>query len=422
MSDVLTNLTALAVLVFRKGKAGVPESELLPSFLFSRRDGVLEQLHRVAHISRDQRSEITDAVPKVFSEPEFAPIIQKKDDLFPMVLSAAGGSRMDPVGLLSGLFSSAAMQILFLDLRDDEATFVRTVLDNFEELRRAARGERVRAHWVTGIAGVQLPSGTQAGTPWGVLRPAPNVADDIAFMRQTPRTSCILAESRLVTVKFDPARQPEHEFDPDERRSTRAHLLFPLACALASSDTAAPAGPIETWSTFVLPFQGGFGYSQSTLPDTVQAAVNLEVSDLEEWARTIEAAHSPTVDIAATRLVSAVARRRDRVDALIDAVMVWENLLGTSTEVTFRVTAALAKSLEPDPSRRSSLRKSLADIYGIRSRIIHGAAVEQSKANDAARQAIDAAVRILRQFYRRGPGWLALPSHERADAILLEET
>ena len=199
--------------------------------------------------------------------------------------------------------------------------------------------------------------------------------------------------------------------------------MFPLAWALASSDTAAPAGPIETWSTFVLPFQGGFGYSQPIVPARVQTVVDLEgVSDLEEWARTIEAAHSPTVDIAATRLVSAIAHRTDRVDALIDGVMVWENLLGTSTEVTFRVTSALAKSLEPDPSRRRSLRKSLADVYGIRSRIIHGAAVEQSEANEAARQAIDAGVRLLRQFYRRGPDWLALPSHERADVILLEET
>lgn len=134
----------------------------------------------------------------------------------------------------------------------------------------------------------------------------------------------------------------------------------------------------------------------------------------------MDQAHTPSVDIAGRRLVSAVANRMDRSDALIDAVMVWENLVGTASEVTFRVTAALAKLLEADATKRRALRRNLAAIYGIRSRVVHGVAADASAVDKACSDAIDVAVRALRASYRRGREWLALSSNERADVILLE--
>ena len=101
--------------------------------------------------------------------------------------------------------------------------------------------------------------------------------------------------------------------------------------------------------------------------------------------------------------------------------MAWENVVGTSTEVTFRVTAALAKLLEPDRLKRRALRKSLAQVYDIRSRLVHGVVVDQPAINDAATEAVDVAVRALGASYKRGGEWLALGSTERADALLLEE-
>jgi len=145
------------------------------------------------------------------------------------------------------------------------------------------------------------------------------------------------------------------------------------------------------------------------------------IDNLEEWARIIDSSHTPSVDIAARRLISASAQRLDRSDALIDAVMVWENLVGTSTETTFRVTAALAKALESDRTKRRSLRQSLKKVYDVRSKVVHGVAVEQSAVNDAASQAIDIAIRAMRSCYKRGRSWLELPSTDRADSLILEE-
>lgn len=145
------------------------------------------------------------------------------------------------------------------------------------------------------------------------------------------------------------------------------------------------------------------------------------IAIFEEWARIVDSCHSPAVDIAARRLTSAVAHRIDPSDSLIDAVMVWENLVGSSSETTFRVTAALAKALEPDPGKRRALRKDLAHIYNIRSKVVHGVGVHRPAITDAAKKAVDVAVRALRAFYRRGQEWLALDSTERADTLLIEE-
>jgi hypothetical protein len=111
----------------------------------------------------------------------------------------------------------------------------------------------------------------------------------------------------------------------------------------------------------------------------------------------------------------------DPSDSLIDAVMVWENLVGTSSEVTFRVTAALSKAIEPDPQKRRDLRKILKRIYNIRSQVVHGSVVKRAVVSEAAKKAVDIAIRALRDFYRRGPAWLAKSSIERADCLLLEE-
>ena len=195
-----------------------------------------------------------------------------------------------------------------------------------------------------------------------------------------------------------------------------------MACALASSDTSNPVAPRITWSTLLFPFQVGFSYSWPLLPHTFGAEVNLgeRIADVEEWARIVDRAHMPSVDIAARRLVSAIAHRLDRSDALIDAVMVWENILGTSSEVTFRVSAALAKLLERDPVNRRALRRKLSEIYGIRSRLVHGAPIDESTLQKACTDAIDVAVKALRSSYSRGGDWLSLSSNDRSDMILLE--
>jgi hypothetical protein len=227
----------------------------------------------------------------------------------------------------------------------------------------------------------------------------------------------MLAEPRLVSVKFDRAASPEQKFDPAEAEESKSLVLFPLACA------SEPVAPLVTWSTSLLPFGYGLGYTFPVLPPRVRPPVDMgnSVSQLEEWSRTVDSVHVPSVDVAARRIVSASGQRMDTADALIDAVMVWENLVGTSTETTFRVTASIAKALEPDKTKRRALQKTLKQIYDIRSRVVHGVAVDQAAIQEAAAKAVNIAIEIMAFSYRRGSDWLALSSTERADLLLLVE-
>lgn len=300
---------------------------------------------------------------------------------------------------------------------------MRTVLEGFDELRRACSGERVRAYLVEGVTGVSLPEGKQVNTPWGILRPAPKT-DPSRVYRVGPsmNATCVLVASRLIPVAFDRSAQPEHDFDLAEVSSERARMLLPLACAMASPN-GGPAVPILTWSTVLIPFEYFHSYSSPLLPTVLRSTVDIGpiTVAIEEWARRAEASHAPTVDVAARRLATAVGHRMDRGDALVDAVMVWENLVGADSELTFRVTAALAKLLEAEPAKRRPLRKELAEVYSVRSRIVHGNTVDAQTTNDAATRAVDVAVAALRACYARGEEWMAMTSTDRANVLLLEE-
>lgn len=205
----------------------------------------------------------------------------------------------------------------------------------------------------------------------------------------------------------------------------RARLLLPLAFAIAVGDDASSkrVAPSLTWSTTLLPFGPGMGYFAPPMQPRVWPEVNVvdAIASIEEWAALIDSRHHERVDIAARRLVSALAFRKDPADRLVDAVMVWENILGAGGETSFRLTTALAKLLEPDPARRRQLRNELKGIYGTRSGVAHGSSTKAPDVARAATEAVEIAVLVLRDAYRRGAEWLQRTSSERSDALLLDE-
>jgi hypothetical protein len=424
MPDILTALTEAAVALYRTRAEAAGALQAWPG-LFADMDPVLTEAQRVSSIAALQKERLDSLLALASTDPQLREILTAPPGaLDPMVIHPGGGIRMPPAAMILGLFSSAFFEMYCLRLPDQESTFVRTVLDNFEELRRAARGERVRAYSFTGIALVTMPDGTQVSTPWGTLRPAPVAQDLNIFLLSRPGTKCILAEEKLIPVRFDRAAEPKPSFDASDLTPSRSGALLPLACALARNGSEPLAVPLPTWSTLFVPFQAG-AFSYSLTPIGIQFPrseidIGNRLAAIEEWSRIVDRAHAPAVDIAGRRLVSAAAHRADRSDALIDAVTVWENLLGTHSEVTFRVTAALAKMLEKDPAKRRTLRGDLAEIYDIRSRIIHGAAVDASAINDACSKAIDVAAKALQISYAKGTEWLSLKSRDRCDAVLLE--
>lgn len=424
MTDVLTTLTSLAVGIFRQRRTPSVADEWASLGASWTTDPVLSEAQSLGLTRIHGHPALNQAVQLIFSDPELANLAPESG-LGPMVLHPGGGFRTSREGLIAGLLAVAFVQLYYLRLPADEGSYVRRVLENFEELRRGARGEPVRASVLLGFSALKLPEGSQLVTPWGTVRPAPPTSDSHTdfFDVWRQKTTCILAEPKLLRVKFDPAPSPVYEYDPSEVAAQRAQILFPLACALASDESSTPPVPIVTWSTVLIPFQQGFSYSQSPplMRSRVPADLTNRIREVEEWARLIEDAHVNAIEVSARRLISASGLRADRSDSLIDAVTVWENLVGTRSETSYRVTAALAKMLEPDRTKRQAMRKGLGDIYSVRSRVVHGEAVDAVTVDNSAAEAVRVAVRALRAGYRRGREWLALPSTKRADTILLED-
>lgn len=192
---------------------------------------------------------------------------------------------------------------------------------------------------------------------------------------------------------------------------------------MSIGDKPISGGPLVTWSTSFLPFSCPNGSSYPLNPSGIPELGNFDekVRAFETWAQMIAASHSEEMDFAASRLVSAIVHRADARDSLVDAVMVWENLLGARSEVSFRVSTALTKLLMPDAdlTERRMFRKRLRKVYDTRSDIVHGATVDYEKTKEDRDLAVTVAVKALRELYRRGEEWITMKSTERTDALLL---
>lgn len=426
MSDILPPLTTFARAVFREKAESIPTASV--QFGGSRGpDNVLREVEYLSTFFHSYQDASTPILNLVFADPDFGSIAPRKGELAPFLSYPTGGGRFSSERLIVQLLSSALVQMYVLRLSHDEDTFITTVLKGFEALRCAVKGDKIDTYTITGLAGITLPECAQISTPWGVIRPAgPIRFTGKISVGNILETSCILTDLRQVPIMFDRARLPKDpsfdKADTDAIRGRSFHLLA-LACVLASEGTLVPGAPIMTWSTFCLPFQAGSGYSLPRLPGNEDKEVDLSdrILAIEEWAKVVKDVHVSSLDISARRLVSAVAHRLDPGDALIDAVIVWENLVGTSNEVTFRVSAALAKLLEGDASNRAALQKKLTKIYGLRSRLVHGVSINRTELREASTDAIAVAIRALRASYKKGTDWLSLSSEKRSNCILLEQ-
>jgi hypothetical protein len=315
----------------------------------------------------------------------------------------------------------------FRDESPTEGGLASLVIENYEELKRAVRGEAVRTHTVFGLTGVAIPEGAQIMTPWGWIKSAPSPSPDAfagAAGMLAARTTAILIRQRLTKVELLKDEQAALEWMPGTAEflseERKVYELLPLAFALATADVTRCA-PRVTFRTDVPPFSSGWG-SSSSWHSPYSPYVELtsdQIPGVEEWAQKVDRLHSEGMQVAAKRTVSAIAERLDKADALIDAVTVWESLVGTRSETVFRVTAALTKLLEPDSAARDAFRKRLGVIYDMRSRVVHGEAVEVEALNSAADGAIDIAISATRALYERGGEWLTMKSTTRADRLIL---
>lgn len=179
--------------------------------------------------------------------------------------------------------------------------------------------------------------------------------------------------------------------------------------------------PSINWNTYFFDFLKGNSVS---LPSTVyfhdeQDIVNI-AEKIEYWVNIINKLDLSKIEIAIDRICSAIGKREDPRDSLIDAVMSWENMFGTHDEVTYRVCTAISKLLKNSYEERVVAKKRLTQLYAKRSRLVHGDTVKKEDIKESSKEAVKTALESLSKLLDKGDEYLQLASEKRSDRIICE--
>jgi hypothetical protein len=135
-----------------------------------------------------------------------------------------------------------------------------------------------------------------------------------------------------------------------------------------------------------------------------------ECEQVSKWTELIEAGWTPKIDISVRRLLSAANTRMDMSDRLVDSVIVWENLFGTSQgEPRLRIAASMSWLLAHDATAREALHAKLKALYDDRSKIVHGGQTNDADLAQSANAALSYARDALRALLRDRTDVLSLP-------------
>jgi Apea-like HEPN len=295
-------------------------------------------------------------------------------------------------------------------------------LRNLAATRAICKGRPYSATVATAISGVTLPPNMELATSLGRVTEI-NSDLGIVLVGRQPTTTMVVSKIPI-KVAIHPHSDPSGRVDRGTTDSlswlsTRICAAFLLAvesdrdiCPLVSSQTVVV--PFSPWTSSMSPYHDDRGDLEIALEED-------QGPRLQQVCNALASPSANNIRIAVERALAASTERVDASDVLIDSVIAWENLVGTSLETSFRLAAALSWLLAPASFKvRANISRELKRLYGRRSRVVHGAKVDRDDVEHDARLAL----KISREALSRmllDHAWLAevSESSERNDAILL---
>jgi hypothetical protein len=324
--------------------------------------------------------------------------------------------------LLPGLLRASRDRMNALDEQLTLNQWLVQVRQSIGDLRALTRGERVACPVVVELVGLPLPDDFKLEhADAGVLRPSREYERAMNAYRSDP--TAVVQRFEPVGVDFLPPTRPHgitSWIGPDSPHLVAANRICSAAVLAMSPPFPFWFAPTVTAIATIRPLGGRTGashfYSGLVRSDASAHLTTAVLTELSGWVNLVLARYQPSIDIADERLRSAL-RRSGTHDGLIDAVIVWENLVGAAGEQRFRISGALAVLLEADPAKRHARQRALAKTYDARSGIVHGQALGPDKVRVACADAIEAGQAALRRLYRDLPELLADP--QRGTRLLL---
>jgi Apea-like HEPN len=376
----------------------------------------------------------------VAAEPElaalFPPTLSGSERRGPFIYRSTGSGGTTQLELLPELLLGAAWTRAVLTNREDLPAVAEELGAVVSIIRRAARNEAISVPVFIAFTGV-LPEGIDhIDLPYGVLRPvashersfAPGAIEGSLSHTIADGDTVVVSYSgdllletslpyRLLAVEIRDDAMPE--WPPNMRGfdDVQSNVDTTRLAALLAGSPEAPLHIVPTWRLTLDPLNFGpmIGWSDPrTLPGLAPRRLSRTVADtVAKLARSISQQRRADFDVAIRRTLSGMTSRGDPGDALVDLVIGWENLFGSETELSFRISAAIAWILGADAAERGKLQKQCAKIYGDRSRIVHGSTLAPERIQRCLTEARDITLRLLRALFADRSDVLALTTGDR---------
>ncbi len=284
-------------------------------------------------------------------------------------------------------------------------SYLDAVRREIEAARTLAGGKETTVRASVGLAPAELPDDWRLSTPWGILR-APNHWErrwapaetgavlDIEFPMAIHVGDLATAKERKQLARFmDPIQEMEAEVD-------RLRLALILATASERPFAVSPVWQLIPDPLQLPGFRTGFA---RPLPGAGNFD-EVREDEIQRWCGLVRDKHSPNLDLPARRLLSSLTTRTQPEDGLVDAMVALESLFGTGQgEIRFRLSVALAWLLEADAKGRSVRQKQVFDLYGKRSKVVHGEHLSPQVAQKSHAEATQLVVAALRSLFAERP-------------------
>jgi hypothetical protein len=356
------------------------------------------------------------------AEQQLMAVIEKSQLLRPLLDHGAAdgallvghyGTNVNAHSIASGLIADSLRESLIMEGNIHRDGLEAAAKQNLNRWIAAAQ-ERNYTTWIVMGLDVNMQAGMRLQLPWGLFASSVIQSPGIVILAGPLLAVPVSVRAWLKPVKND------QRYAAAEALADRALLVLSAAIALAFDDVMPP---VQKWRAILGP--GLSGMSLWSTPSYSQHGDGLlpeMTPELEAWTTQLEILHDSRLDIALERLARARAERNSWEDQLIDAVIAWENVCGGKTETTFRVTGSLAKLIEREPGTdRQKLQDSLVNVYGVRSGLVHGGAVERHEIISAAGTAMAIARSALRALYLDRNHLIPMTANQRAAQLLMHE-
>src|SRR5260370_24842439 len=137
-------LTALAETIY---EAALAAADAAASASGQTVDSILPtQLQQATYSVFAYTDDLNRAEEVLSRESDLQPFVHRDGELDPAIIHPSGSSRVEFRSLITSLFVGAAQRIYYLRMDQGKTAFVRAVLENYEEMLRAGRGQPVRAY------------------------------------------------------------------------------------------------------------------------------------------------------------------------------------------------------------------------------------------------------------------------------------